>query len=81
MTSLSDRLDNLTETVASLKANLDSYQSQANDVKKSVKFTPGEVQDLKPVFPKLAEVEKRFVWLRILLLYIKINWRLWRTTA
>ena len=58
MTSLSNRLDNLTETVAGLKANLDSCQSQANDLKKSVKFTLGEVQDLKPFFPKLAEVEK-----------------------
>ena len=58
MTSHSDRLDNLTETAAGLKANLDSYQSQANDLKKSVKFTLGEVEDLKPFFPKLAEVEK-----------------------
>ena len=58
MTSLSNHVDNLTETVAGLKANLDSCQSQTNNLKKSIEFTQGEVQDLKPVSSKLAETKK-----------------------
>ena len=33
-------------------------KKQANGLKKSVEFTKGEVQDLIPVFSKLAEAEK-----------------------
>ena len=41
VTSLTNCVDILTDTVAGLKANLNSCQNQANDLKKSVEFPQG----------------------------------------
>ena len=52
-------LQNWTTNKRDTSSSFNYYsKKQANGLKKSVEFTKGEVQDLIPVFSKLAEAEK-----------------------
>ena len=52
-------LQNRTTNKRDTSSSFNYYsKKQANGLKKSVEFTKGEVQDLIPVFSKLAEAEK-----------------------
>ena len=64
LSSLTNRVDILTETVAGIKANLDWCLNQTNDLTKSVEFTQDEVQGLKSVVSKLFEAEKEISLIR-----------------